>query len=180
MAGTFSTDSKYFAEFSLPELNPTATFKQKMYVVLKVSNYDVILGRDFLQKAGISLDFNNQLITCNNVSTSMKKPKSTNNFNYAIEESHVLQNDNLRLQHILDANYEKANLNEIVQECTHLNKIEKKGLYDLLSKFEQMFDGQLGLWTGKPYEIELKAGATPYHSRPFALPKCYEKHYVKK
>ena len=38
-----------------------------------------------------------------------------------------------------------------------------------------MFDGQLGQWTGKPYELELKAGATPYHSRPFALPKCYEK-----
>ena len=49
MAGTFSTDSKYIAEFSLPELNPTAPFKQKMYVVPKVStNYDVILGRDFL------------------------------------------------------------------------------------------------------------------------------------
>jgi len=78
----------------------------------------------------------------------------------------------------LDANYEKANLNEIVQECTHLNEIEKKGLNDLLIKFEQMFDGQLGQWTGKPYEIELKAGATPYHSRPFALPKCYEKKNV--
>ena len=100
---------------------------------------------------------------------------SSGNFNYAIEESHVLQHDNSRLQCILDANYEKANLKEIVLECTHLNKIEQKGLNDLLSKFEQMFDGQLGQWTGKPYEIELKAGATPYHSRPFALPKCYEK-----
>jgi len=147
-----------------------------MYVVPEVSYYDAILGRDFLQKVGFFLDFNNQLITWNDVSTSMKKPKSTNNFNYAIEERHVLlQNDNSRLQRILDANYEKANLNEIVQECTHLNEIKRKGLNDLLNKFEQKFDGQLGQWTGKPYEIELKAGATPYHSRPFALPKCYEK-----
>jgi len=42
-----------------------------------------------------------------------------------------------------------------------------------------MFKGQLGQWTGKPYEIELKAGATLYHSRPFALPKCYKKTLCK-
>ena len=38
-----------------------------------------------------------------------------------------------------------------------------------------MFDEQLGKWTGKPYDIELKPGVTSYHSRPFSLPKCYEK-----
>jgi len=52
-----------------------------MYVVPKVSNYDVILGRDFFQKVRISLDFNNQLITWNDVSTSMINSKSTNDFN---------------------------------------------------------------------------------------------------
>jgi len=67
-----------------------------MYVVLKVSNYDAILGCHFLQKVEISLDFNNQLITCNNVSTSMKKPKNVNNFNYAIEEIYILQADDPR------------------------------------------------------------------------------------
>jgi len=45
-----------YAEFSLPELNPTASFKQKIYVVPKVSYYDVILGRDFLQKVEISVN----------------------------------------------------------------------------------------------------------------------------
>ena len=38
-----------------------------------------------------------------------------------------------------------------------------------------MFDGKLGRWKGKPYDIELKPDVTPYHSRPFSLPKCYEK-----
>jgi len=33
----------------------------------------------------------------------MKKPTSTNDFNYAIEESYVLQADDSRLQRILDA-----------------------------------------------------------------------------
>jgi len=98
--------SRYLAQYGGYILD--ASFNQKMYVVPKVSNYDVILGRDFLHKVGISLDFNNQLITWNDVSTSMKKPKSRNDFNYAIEESYVLQTDDSRLQRILDANYEKA------------------------------------------------------------------------
>ena len=115
------------------------------------------------------------MITWNDVSTSMKKLKSANNFNYAIEESCVLQADDSRFQRILDSKYEKANLSEIVQECTHLSNIERKGKYYLLSKFEQMFDGKLGQWTGKLYKIELKSGVKPYHSRPFVLPKCYEK-----
>jgi len=66
-----------------------------LFVVPKVSNYDVILGRHFLQKVGISLDFNNQLISWNDVSTLMKKPQSANNFNYTIEESYTLQADDL-------------------------------------------------------------------------------------
>jgi len=133
MAGMFATNFKYIAEFSLPELNPTASFKQKMYIVPKVSNYDVILGRDFL-KVGISFNSNNQSITWNDVSTSMKKPTSANNLNYAIEECYVLQAGDSRLQHILDTKYEKTNLSEIVQECTHLNKIEQKGICSLPSK----------------------------------------------
>jgi len=133
MVGTFATDFKYIAEFSLPELNPTASFKQKMYVVPKVSNYDVILGRDFL-KVEISFNLNNQSITWNDVSTSLKKPTSANNLNYAIEECYVLQAGDSRLQRILDTKYEKTNLSEIIQECTHLNKIEQKGICGLLSK----------------------------------------------
>ena len=175
MAGRFATKYKYYAEFSLPELNSTAIFKQKMYVVPEINNYDLILGRDFLQKAGISLDFKNQKVLWNDIETSMKPPKCANNFNYNIEESYVLQAEETRLQRILDANYEKADLRKVVQECTHLSDIEKNSLYELLIKFEPMFDGKLGQWTGKPYEIELKPGVTPFHSRPFALPKCYEK-----
>ena len=175
MAGRFATKYKYYAEFSLPELNSTATFKQKMYVVPEINNYDLILGRDFLQKVGISLDFKNQKVLWNDIETSMKPPKCANNFNYNIEESYVLQAEETRLQRILDANYEKADLRKVVQECTHLSDIEKNSLYELLIKFEPMFDGKLGQWTGKPYEIELKPGVTPFHSRPFALPKCYEK-----
>jgi hypothetical protein len=32
----------------------------------------------------------------------------------------------------------------------------------------------LGIWNAKPYDIELKPDAKPYHSRPFLVPKIHE------
>jgi hypothetical protein len=32
----------------------------------------------------------------------------------------------------------------------------------------------LGTWNAKPYNIELKPDAKPYHSRPFPVPKIHE------
>ena len=37
------------------------------------------------------------------------------------------------------------------------------------------FDGTLGTWNNKPYNIELKEGTKPYHSRPFLVPKIHER-----
>ena len=53
--------------------------------------------------------------------------------------------------------------------------MEKTKLHRLLRKHENLFDGTLGKWVGKPYEIELKEGATPHHARPYPLPRAHEK-----
>jgi hypothetical protein len=36
-----------------------------------------------------------------------------------------------------------------------------------------LFDGTLGKWNQDPIKLELKEGATPYHARPFPIPKCH-------
>ena len=61
MAGSFTTTSKCVVEFILPKLNPTAKIKQKLHVVPKMSKYDIILGRDVMQKLGINLDFKDKV-----------------------------------------------------------------------------------------------------------------------
>jgi hypothetical protein len=43
----------------------------------------------------------------------------------------------------------------------------------LLTKFEDLFDGTLGKWNEEPVKLELKEGATPYHARPFLIPRCH-------
>jgi hypothetical protein len=47
-------------------------------------------------------------------------------------------------------------------------------LLSLLHKYQHLFDGLLGTWNDKPYDIELKPNAKPYHSRPFPVPKIHE------
>ena len=37
-----------------------------------------------------------------------------------------------------------------------------------------MFDGNLGTWHGKPYDIKLKLDAEPYHGKPFHVPRIHE------
>jgi hypothetical protein len=47
-------------------------------------------------------------------------------------------------------------------------------LLSLLHKYQHLFDGLLGTWNSKPYNIELKPNAKPYYSRPFPVPKIHE------
>ena len=37
-----------------------------------------------------------------------------------------------------------------------------------------MFDGNLGTWHGKPYDIKLKPDAEPYHGKHFPVPRIHE------
>ena len=37
-----------------------------------------------------------------------------------------------------------------------------------------MFDGNIGTWHGKPYDIKLKPDAEQYHGKPFTVPRIHE------
>ena len=65
---------------------------------------------------------------------------------------------------ILDASYEKADLPQVVKNnCKHLSKDHQTMLLDLLTDFEDLFDGILGVWDTEPISIELKEGAKSIH-----------------
>ena len=80
-----------------------------------------------------------------------------------------------RIKRILDATYEKADLERITAECQHLNIEERESLLMLLTKYESLFDGTLGFWNHEEYDIELQAGVKPYHARAYLIPKIHEK-----
>ena len=77
-------------------------------------------------------------------------------FSSQLEPLACLESTN-RAVEILDANYEKADLGQIVNEnCAHLSANERTMLLALLLEFEELFDGTLGDWKGSDVSLELK------------------------
>ncbi|MHA7865811.1 reverse transcriptase family protein, partial [Flagellimonas marinaquae] len=93
---------------------------------------------------------------------------------FYVEESDDLRNATDRISKILDAKYAPADLHEVAQQTPNLTPTERRKLEDLLQQYASLFDGTLGEWKGKPYHIQLRDGVTPYHTKPFSVPKAYE------
>ena len=80
---------------------------------------------------------------------------------------------------ILDLNYHKANLIEIVAGATHLNEKQRRNLLALLVKYKDIFDGTLGEWNTAPVKFELKEGETPHSQRHYPVPHLYKETFHK-
>ncbi len=86
-----------------------------------------------------------------------------------MEESYHIRDDPVdpeydHIQQILDMKYELADLWKYIGACKHLMLPKQNAFYLLPKEFEDLFDGTLGHWTGKPYHIELKPGVKSYYS----------------
>ena len=78
------------------------------------------------------------------------------------------------MKHTLDSKCTKADLKTISEISTHLDLQERNELYTLLNNYESLFDGNIGTWYGKPYDIKLKPDAEPYHGRTCTVPHIHE------
>jgi hypothetical protein len=133
----------------------------------------MILGRDLLKELGIVIDFAEEMVTWDDMSTPVKPEDADAEQHYNISDSQQID-ATMCIKNILDAKYEKADLDKIVTESDHLTKQQQQTLKQVLARHEGLFDGTLGTWTGDPYHIELKPEAKPYHARAYPIPKVYE------
>jgi hypothetical protein len=80
----------------------------------------------------------------------MDKARAVNNS--MTHEPHSMQEATERVIHILDANYEKTDLQSVVSTtCSHLSLQDQNKLLELLlTEFEELFDGTLGDWKQTP------------------------------
>ena len=78
------------------------------------------------------------------------------------------------MKRILDSKYSKADIKTISESSTRIDPQEINELYTLLKKYECLFDGNLGIWNGKSYDIKLKPDEEPYHGKPFPVPRIHE------
>ena len=183
--GNFQTSKKCKTTFILKAFFENKSIEWNLHVDSTPGphRYDMILGHDVMSELRIMLNFKDQTMTWDDLTINMKDPESlpdlldpVNDFFWSndLYKTEALQEASAHLQKILDAKYVPADLDQVVWTCRHLTEDEKHQLHALLSKYEHLFDGTLGTWQKEPYNIELKEGAKPYHSRPFPVPKIHE------
>ncbi len=155
------------------------------YKKINRPQYDIILSVKTMKEYGIILDFKDKMITIDEVKLPMR------NINYlqgsstihALRLNHSLamelqstQDATKRVTQILDAEYQKADLQSIAKDkCKHLSTNQQKKLLQLLTKYESLFDGTLGDWKTKPVSFQLKEGVSLYHGQAFPVSKSTQK-----
>ena len=87
---------------------------------------------------------------------------STAKYVFALSQHNAPFNPERKImKRILDAKYSKADIKTTAERSTHLDPQERNELYTLLKNYECLFDGNLGTWHGKPYDIKLKPDSEP-------------------
>jgi hypothetical protein len=142
-----------------------------------------------MKKYGIILDFKDKMITVDEVKLPMQNIKylqgsstlRAQRLNHSLAmEPQSTQDATKRVTRILDAKYQKADLQSIVRDsCKHLSANQKKKLLHLLTEYELLFDGTLFDWKTKPVSFQLKEGVSPYHGRAFPAQKVHKETIIK-
>jgi hypothetical protein len=136
--------------------------------------YDLILGTETMKELNIVPDLKAKTITMDEITLPMRninllqgastlRALKLNNC-IAMELKSTLDTTKC-VTHILDAKYNKADIQSIVRDNSkHLSAEHQKKLLRLLRKYELLFDGSVFDWKTKPVSFQLKEAATPYHS----------------
>jgi hypothetical protein len=130
--------------------------------------YDMIIGRDIMYFLGINIQFSDLTVHWEHASMLFKPVDAT------IDTEMAVENTAEQIRKILDTKYQATDLQKVCSAQCHLEYQQQQKLFDLLDKFSDLFDGTLGKWNQDPIKLELKEGATPYHARPFPIPKCHK------
>ena len=141
-----------------------------MHVVKDLGAYDMIIVRDILSDLGIKFDFTDSTMEWDGATIPMWSSDVQRPQVYLMGEPESMIDAAERLKDILDAKYEAADLDKVVEENTHLAHNQKLKLHSLLTKFNYLFDGTLGKWNMCAYDIELHPDVTPYHAKPYPIP----------
>lgn len=186
-AGSFTTNEVCPIRFMLPAFHNEKVIEWDVYVDAhharpsRKSKYDLIIGRDLMEDIELDIKFSDMTINWQGASIPMKNPEllKAENLEQFVNELFYLHDPDTteaeRIQQILDNKYTPADLKKIADSCEGLNRKQKDQLYELLSKFPEVFDGSLGTWKTEPVELELKnPDEKPYHAKPYPVPKSQE------
>jgi hypothetical protein len=168
----------------LPEFDKNRSVDQQKALVFQseTCKYDVILGADFLTKTGIDVKYSTGTMEWFNSELQLHNSHllETKDFQVMAEIIEVQQDEELfgmdwydptcYAVEILDAKYEKVEVDEVINQLSHLNPQQKEDLKRVLQEHTKLFDGTLGVYPHRKIHIDLVQGAVAKHARPCPVP----------
>ena len=179
-AGTFNTDSWVsLNDVVLPEFDRNKHIPHHHALVFDGNvRYDLILGRDFLNKIGIRLHHDTDEMEWLGTKVEMKSHTQMSNthFLYSFMYEEYEEDDILDCftAQILDAKYEKVNTDQLAEKQIHLTPRQRLALKHLFRKYDKLFDGTLGVYSKHKISLEVDPNATPIHARPYSVARAHE------
>ena len=141
--------------------------------------YDMIIGRDFMQHIGIDNFFTTDTIRWIDRSVKLKPPHHyymmalfAKQINENYEDGDALSEAFAKLYEvtILDRAYKKVTPTECTNEQVHMLNEEQVKFEAMLERHKIMFDGELGLYPHEKFNLKVKEGAVPVHKKPYPVP----------
>ena len=187
--GAFNLTHKAEVMLSLPEINPHRVVNWQYYIDDRPTNelgYDMIIGCDLMTALGTTIDFESKMLCWEGAKLEMKefssKTPTRKEINAVLKkaaEPEVTKQATSRLVKILDSTYGKPDLQEVVKQAKHINSQQQSMLYDLLKKYEEIFDGELSEWDTEAVDFEFKEEAKPHSQRHFPVPHIHKETFRK-
>ena len=170
MGGVFTTSQKRLLDMSFPELNPHKKVTWICHIDSKTrpcnALYDVIIGMDMMTEIGMYVNTAERIVQWEENSTLLYhrgalNRKTLNNLYSLSMEASILKDAKQRQKRILEANYDKIDIDDYVATISTLNMEQQRLLARTLKSCPYLFKGGLNKLKIPPVHIELKEGAKP-------------------
>ena len=119
-AGEMSTNQKVKGLLHLPEFYDNKVIEHTFHVTNLQSRYDMLIGRDLLSQLALKIDFAKNVVQWEDREVPLKTMDCKYEDSFFIQYSPAVESSLDRIKKILDAKYEPANLQEVVNRHKHL------------------------------------------------------------
>ena len=181
--GEFTSKATATVGFRLPEFTGSRVVRQEFQIDTTQrpadTHYDVILGNDVLFDLGVDIKFSTHTVKWEGEAIPLKAhgmlsdPDTVNILYNLYADSPILKESEHRQAKILDADYSKVDIDQMVDNLQEMSPEAKVKLKESLHKFEELFSGGLGRLNIDLISITLQPGAKPYAGRYYNIPKAY-------